>query len=74
MVVYAPVTQTSEIRKIASNMRELHVDPELLKSMQTALIEAKGALSASVDENTKQMALSSVVRVLNKFRDQDVPI
>ena len=71
VVVYAPSGQAREIRRIASVMRDLYSDPELITVMQEALTEAKGALSASVDENTKRTALSSVKRALDKFKDVD---
>jgi hypothetical protein len=74
VVVYAPLDRVAELRAMASMFREQWTDPALLVSMQAALIEAKGALSASVDENTKQGALKAVTQAIQKYRDYEEPI
>jgi hypothetical protein len=74
VVVYAPAARAAEIRAIAALLRDRVSNPDLFKGMQNALIEAKGALSASVDGNTKDAALKAVKTVLEKCRDYDEPI
>ena len=71
VVVYAPKDRASDIRVIAANMRNIANKPSLISSLQRTLIEAKGALSCSVDENTKQQALSSVKEALETINHED---
>jgi|MGYP003627316713 hypothetical protein len=74
VVVYAPKAQASEIRGIAAAMRERACDPDMFEVVRKALIESKGALSASVDENTKIQALGAIEAALTKCRDYEEPI
>ena len=74
VVVYAPRERAIELRNMAATMRSQSDDPSLLGTLKIALNTAKGALSASVDQNTKNDALKTVKKALAELKENEEPI